>query len=576
MSLTTSLYTTSASLKNISAQMSTVSSNVTNADKAGYTTKTYETSYITGNGVTSPSGGITVGSISSSLYSAAISDYSESAFYGKIEEYLSLYSSATGSTDSSSSISSTLNSLQSALEQLAASPEENSVKTEVVNAAITFTDSLNSMSDTLQTYRQQADQEIATVVNDINDTLETLKTLNDSISTLSAQGASTADLEDERMAKLLELSEMTDVNYYFTSNNELRIYTSSGQTLLDSQAHTISFDATYTVNDQTTYPGSLSGIYLNGQDITESLSGGTLGGLIQIRDVYLVEEQEKLDELASTVAEAINSVSNSGTAYPARSILTAETLIANTSDALNATGTVRIAVVDATGTVQSYADLDLSTYSTYDDLAAAIEGISGISASFNSDGALVISADNTDMGIAINEMDSSINGQGFSASFGFNNLLSGTTAASLSVSDYLQDNADYLSTSYLSADSALSVGDAGTLVGDGTTATALSSVLDNNTSFSAAGNFGARTTDILTYAGQIVSDIAVRASTAESNSDVAISVYNQTKDLLDNSQGVNIDEETIRLTTLENQYQAAATLLQTVQDMFDSLLDAVN
>lgn len=576
MSLISALNSTTASLRTIEAQMTVTSNNVTNADKAGYTTKTYQSSYITVNGTTTPSGGVTVGSLSKTLYASAIKEYSASSYYSVISEYLDYYSTASGTTDGSTSISAKVDSLASALETLAASPDDSSAQTGLVTAASDLALTLNSLSSTLQSYRDQADSEISGTVDSINEALNTLNILNEKITSMAAQGQSTADLEDQRMQTLLDLSEMMEVNYYFTSSNELRIYTSAGQPLLDSTAHTLSFIETSSVNSATTYPSTLSGVYVNGVDITSSLGSGTLGGLIAVRDTYLVEEQQKLDELASVLADTLNTISNSGTAYPARSSLTAETTVADTSAALSATGTVRIAVVDSSGMVQSYQDLDLSSYATYADLAAAIDGIDGLSASFDANGALVIAADSTSNGVAINQMTSSIGGQGFSSYFGLNNILSGSDASAISISDYLSSSTGALPVSTLSSSATLAVGDRGISSADGTVATALSEAMDTAQNFSSAGNFSAQKKTLSTYAAQIVSNVAQRASSAESESEVASSVYSQAKSLLDNSQGVNLDEQTILLTTLENQYQSTATLLQTIQAMFDALIDAVS
>ena len=52
----------------------------------------------------------------------------------------------------------------------------------------------------------------------------------------------------------------------------------------------------------------------------------------------------------------------------------------------------------------SYGDLDLSSYATVGDLVTAINGISGLSASVDSDGHLSITATGSGNGVAINEM----------------------------------------------------------------------------------------------------------------------------------------------------------------------------
>ena len=52
--------------------------------------------------------------------------------------------------------------------------------------------------------------------------------------------------------------------------------------------------------------------------------------------------------------------------------------------------------------------------------------------------------------------------------------------------------------------------------------------------------------------------------------------YDSASDALTSLTGVNIDEETARLSTLEQEYQTAAQLLEALNAMFDALLSAAN
>ncbi|MDE1151592.1 MAG: flagellar hook-associated protein FlgK [Micavibrio sp.] len=571
MSLISSLNTTFGGIKATESKMSTVSSNVSNADQTGYTTKDYQTSYITAGGVTSPSGGIVVGSISKQLYASAIDDNSDYSYASIISNYLDLYSTAMGTTDTTTSISGSVDSLQAAIDTLATSASDSSQKTNVVSDAATLANALNSLSSTVQDYRQQANDEISTSVDTINSALQNIQDLNTQITTLQAQGQSTADLEDQRMVQLSNLSEQMDVSYFFTSTNQLKVYTTDGQPLVDSQVHALSYDASSSTSSTTTF----SPITLNGVDVTSSIDGGKLGGLIQLRDTYLPQEQAKLDQFAQTLASTMNSVTNSGASYPARSDMTGDTQGISASDALNGSGTVRIATLDSSGMVTGYSDLDLSSYSTVGDLVTALNGISGVSASLTASGQLELSSTVSGEGISINQMTSSVNGSGFSSAFGLNNLYSGTDAASIKVSSYLTDNPGYLATGVLSSSATLAVGDRGVSSGDATTATALSSALSGKSTFAAAGNFTGQSTSFASYAAKIVSDAASRASAAADKSSLAETSYTQTKSLLDNAQGVNLDEQTVKLTALQTEYQSSAALVSAIKDMFDELIAAV-
>ena len=44
---------------------------------------------------------------------------------------------------------------------------------------------------------------------------------------------------------------------------------------------------------------------------------------------------------------------------------------------------------------------------------------------------------------------------------------------------------------------------------------------------------------------------------------------------MSSQSGVNLDEETAKISTLQNQYSAASQLIQAINEMFSSLLSAV-
>src|SRR6202008_1749421 len=78
---------------------------------------------------------------------------------------------------------------------------------------------------------------------------------------------------------------------------------------------------------------------------------------------------------------------------------------------------------------------DLSSYATVGDLVTAINGISGLSASVDSDGHLSITATGSGNGGPLHEKTSSVgsSGEGFSDYFGLNDLVTGTSAADIAV-----------------------------------------------------------------------------------------------------------------------------------------------
>ncbi|MDR6873672.1 flagellar hook-associated protein 1 FlgK [Bosea sp. BE125] len=566
-----------SSLATTQLQMALTSSNVANADTEGYSRKVaVQTSASTGT----VGAGVSVTAIRSNVDKYLLKDLvaatstlgaatSTDSFASKLQNLLG---ATTGSDSGGTSLANSIANLETALSSLAGTPESQTLQAQVVDALDTLASQLRETSAGIQGLRADADDGIEDSVDSINASLNSIATLNSQIAAAQARGDATGDLEDKRNTALQTLSGQMDVKYYVTSDNQMRISTSSGTTLLDSNVHELSYSSAAAVTSATVFDG----ITVDGKDITGEITSGTVGALIAQRDTELPAAQAELDELAAGLIETLNSIHNAGSSSPPPTTLTGTTTV-SASDALSGSGTVRFAVTDADGALVSYQDLDLSAYTTVGDLASAIDAIDGLSAAVNSAGKLVVTADASDKGVAVVDIDSAVGSddQGLSDYFGLNDLLTGSSAATISVRSDLLATPGLLATSALSTAATLTVGASVVSVGESSVAEAMNDALSGNHSFIAAGKLKASTTSFADYATGIVSTIATTASSASTALDTGTSARQSLADSLSSQSGVNVDEETARLSELEQQYAMAGQLLEALNNMFDTLLQAV-
>ncbi|WP_316176117.1 flagellar hook-associated protein FlgK [Bradyrhizobium sp. SZCCHNRI1073] len=563
-------------------QISVASSNISNADTKGYTQKS-------ANQVTNVTGGIGTGvsitGISSNvdklLLKSLIGANSELGAADTTNNYLTqlqqLFGSAStsGTSTTGTSLANSLASLESALSSLASSPSSVSLQSAVVSALDDFASQLRSTSSGVQTLRANADKDIASSVQSANDDLQQIADLNVEIRRMAASGQSTADLEDERNAALQDLSSYMNVSYYTASNGDLQVYTSSGRALVDSSAHTLSYTASANVSAASSYAsGGFSGIMVDGVDVTSQITSGKIGSLVTLRDETLPAAQTQLDQLASQLKSSLNAITNGASAVPPPTTLTGSASVSSTT-ALSASGTVRIAVADQSGNLVSYEDLDLSSYATVGDLVTALNGISGVSASIDSSGHLAISATSSSNGIAINDMTSAVGGSGFSDYFGMNDLVTGTSAANFAVNSSILSGAAGLPTGTLDGSATLTTGSQVLTAGSATVIDALVGKLTGSTSFASAGGLSATTGSFADYAAAIVANVASKASQASTAYTAKSTAQSSYASSLSSQSGVNLDEETARLSSLQNKYAAASQLISVINSMFSSLLTAV-
>ncbi|MDQ0470702.1 flagellar hook-associated protein FlgK [Labrys wisconsinensis] len=588
MSLQAASSIATSALLTTQVQLDLASANIANADTAGYTRKTAtQVSLVTGG---SSSGtaitGIT-GNVDRLLLKSLVGATTQLGAATATESYADQLQSLLGSTTdgtggTGTSLANTIAALETALGQLADTPESDTLKAQAVQAVDAVAAQLRSTSAGIQGLRGDADATIASDVGTVNDDLATIHDLNGAIAQAAARGDPTADLEDQRNTALQDIATKMDVAYYVDGNDQMKVYTSGGQPLLDGQVHELSYAAAATVTADTSYAAGaassgISAVTVDGTDITGQIRSGDIGALITQRDSVLPAAQDQLDTLAQGLIGALNAAHNQGTAVPAPTSLTGTTTT-SASAAFSGSGTVRLAVTDSSGNLVSSGDLDLSAYATVGDLVGAINGISGLSASIDSLGRLTISSTNAADGVSIAGSGDTVGsaGQGFSDWFGLNDLLTGTGASDVAVRADILATPSLMATASLSATGKPATGSQVITSGSSTIATALASAMTGSRTFAAAGSLGLTKTSFADYASDIVSTIAMAAAQASGALTTKTSAQSALAASLSSETGVNVDQEVARLSQLQNIYSGAGQVLATVNKMFDALMSAVS
>ena len=315
---------------------------------------------------------------------------------------------------------------------------------------------------------------------------------------------------------------------------------------------------------------------LNGVDVTSQIKSGDIGALISLRDSVLPAAQAQLDQLATELVDALNTVHNQGTSLPPPAALTGTTAV-TVSTALSATGTVRIAVTDQSGNLTSYQDLDLSGYATVGDLVSGINGISGLSASIDAAGHVVIAATGSSAGVSINEMTGQVgsNGEGLSDWLGLNDLVTATGASDFAVRSDILSNSGRLAVASLDSSASLTTGNQVLSSGSTTGGRQPLRGADRIDRFCRRRRSWLVDSSFSDYAASIISNVASKASAASDDYTAKETAQSTFASAMSSQSGVNLDEETARISTLQSQYSAASQLIQVINEMFSSLMSAV-
>ena len=320
MSLTLGLSSALSGLLTAQQSLNVISQNITNVNTPGYDREIANLNPVTLNGV---GAGVQLGpttrAVSSALMKSLNSQATTLGQYNAEQEYYPQIENLFGQVGDSSSISATIDSLATSLQQLSTEPDQAAQQSSTVQAAQSVTAQMNTMSQTLQNLRLSADSQLAGDVTQVNADLTNLATLNTQIIQNGAVGASTAELEDQRDNTLTDLSKYMQIQSYTNGNGATTVMTTSGQVLLDSQPHLLAHAATtVTSANQSAAAGNFDPITVGGSstDITSSITTGEMGALIQMRDNTIPNMQAQLDEVSSQLKNVINQISNRGTSLP--------------------------------------------------------------------------------------------------------------------------------------------------------------------------------------------------------------------------------------------------------------------
>jgi flagellar hook-associated protein 1 FlgK len=562
MSLSGALANASAALTTSQYQVALSTTNVANASTDGYTTKTYSATSQTATLALSTG---ELSRVTDTYLQKSLITSSASAGYAEtIDSYLTRYDTLLGDTSSDGDIASLTSALSTSLTSLAAGTGDTDAAA-VVSAAAELADGLRSLSSGIQDLRSDADAAIATTVDEVNALLQEIDALNDQI--VAGQGDPTS-LADARDTALQTLSGLVSVTSYTDASGRLNIY-AGGQMLVGTTVSTLSFTPSGTVSADSTYPTSLSGVSVNGRDVTSSLTGGELGALIALRDEVLPAEQDALDSLATTLISALNTAASIGAAASPGSLTSTTAVTAATP--LSLTGTLGVVQSTTAGVATAIDEIDLSSVTTVGELVDALNGVSGITAGIV-DGKLTISSSSG--GVVL---DSSValtsGGETLSDWMGFNDVFSGVDASTIRVTAALTANPSLLATSSL--DTSAAVGQTAVASGGTGGASALLAAMTDERSFAESGNLSARTRSLADYATDVLSGAATTISTAASTAASATALRDGYANSLSNATGVNLDEQTALVSLYQQQYEISAQLMSAIQAMYDALLSMV-
>ncbi|NIF29415.1 flagellar hook-associated protein FlgK [Pantoea sp. Tr-811] len=211
----------------------------------------------------------------------------------------------TALSSSDTGITAALQSFFSAMQDAAAKPTEDASRQLLLTSAQSLAKRFNTLSSQLNQQNSTINANMASIADKVNALTKSIADLNGQISKMTAVNGQPNDLLDQRDGAVRELSSLIGADVVEQKNGNYDIYLKNGQALvLGNTTQTIG------VEPSATDPTRMSLILNRGStkmDITNSTTGGELGGLIRYRKETLDPALNELGRVALVVADAINS-----------------------------------------------------------------------------------------------------------------------------------------------------------------------------------------------------------------------------------------------------------------------------
>ncbi len=303
-----------SALRAFQQALAVTSNNIANANTPGYAVETANLSSAVpqSNGTAPIGNGVVVSSITRAFNQTTQNQlYTSQSSLGQLnalQSYTNQIDNIVGTTGGG--LTTALQSYYNAWSTLANNPTSTAARQSVLSQAQAVAQAFQSTSSQLQTLNGSINTGITSDVTQINSIASSIAGLNNQIITATAQagGQPPNDLLDQRDQLISNLSQLVPVTTTSNSDGALNVFIGTGQPLvLDGSTTKLT-----TVANQYNASQLEIATTSNSTPISNSITGGDLGGLLAARSQAVNPALNQLGQIALAVQQSANSVQNTG------------------------------------------------------------------------------------------------------------------------------------------------------------------------------------------------------------------------------------------------------------------------
>jgi flagellar hook-associated protein 1 FlgK len=467
-----------------------------------------------------------------------------------------------GALDDETGLSAALTDFFNAIHEVMKDPANLATRDLAVGKAVALTENFNSLHTGVAGLHQEINDRVSAAGDEINRLAELVRDTN--LRILSIEGAGTtageaSGLRVQRQDAIDRLSELMDIHVEEQPSGAVTIAVGGEFLVFEGQFREVH------VNTTVEEDAEVKTLEFTDTNSAVAATGGELSGLYIARDEIVGGFLDKLDEFAGSLAFEFNKLHSQGQGLTGFSELTGVESVENANAALDEAGlaftpqsgwfkvvTSSKTNPELTHTTTILIDLNgLEEDTTLASLTAQLDAIDGLQATLTASGALQLEAESSDL-----EFSFSGDTSGILAALGLNTFFTGSSASTLGVNDEVKgiSNAGKIAASLDG-------------IGNGSgNAERLAVFWDQP--IGSAGN-----STLSDLYNQLVSGVAQESSTAQSLAEGFRVFENTLEGQAQAVSGVSIDEEAIKMITMQRIYQASARYIQTISELLDLLVN---
>jgi flagellar hook-associated protein 1 len=534
-------------------------------------------------------------------------------------------------SDPKTGLTVSLQNFINAYQTVANSPSTTAQRQALLSQATGISQQLQNYNTQLQTYAGGIEQGISSAITQVNTLTDGIAKLNQQIAAgLASTGQTPNQLMDQRDQMLDQLSQYVSVSTATQSDGSMNVYVGTGQPLVIG-ATSQKLQATPNQYDASENQVSIVGGGGLTTDITSTITGGQLGGLLSVRDQVLRPAENAVGQFSVGLSTLVNQAQGAGVdltgaagkpMFSVGGVITAGSSINTGTGSVTATRTnLSSLTTDDYILRQSGGAWTLTDESTGQPVTMTGTGtaadpfkaaglslvVAGTAANGDSFEIRPTAGASSGMSVLLTSpaqiaVASSIQTTGAAANTGTGAVTSSvvsdpsiwvpgtykisfTSATAYQVTDSANNvvgTGNYTSGSPIKFNGASVTITGSPANGDtfNVGAAGASNTGDNSNAFALIDSLNAAklnggTTSLSSAANNLVSQVGVQTQQAQANASAQKAVNASATDSRNSLSGVNLDEEAAKMVQYQQAYSACAQLIQASNTMFNTLISAI-